>query len=190
MDLHHHQLVNTARELKNNSYSIIEMAIMNNWMRCNIIFWPDAPEVSYYFYCCFLFVQLLFKGGIYFIGKACIYKSQMNMVHVHTGNKARPTTMEQFAPLGIHSTSLQLNTLWWLIDTGNSSCSLSVLLSAVETSCKTQIALAQSWWSPMPNTWLCWACYPQLLFEGAIGFAQTYQSCGNYWSTASDRRNV
>ena len=58
------------------------------------------------------------------------------------GSIARPTATEPFAPLGRHSTSLQLTTMQQLIDAGSNMHSLLVLLSAVEMGCA---ALALPW---------------------------------------------
>lgn len=63
-----------------------------------------------------LFWQLLFKGSIYFFGKTTdINNGWIRHVQVRR---------------------------WWLLDAGSSLCSHSVLLSAMETSCTTQTALA------------------------------------------------
>ena len=66
------------------------------------------------------FVGLLFEGGIYFFEKpGDIQDSWIRYLRVRR---------------------------WWLLDAVSSTCSLSVLLSAVEMTRTTQIALALVWW--------------------------------------------
>ena len=77
------------------------------------------------FFSLLVFVQLLFKGGYNLEGSVCFCGKFFG----------KPITM------GVQ------NIQWWLFDAVSSTHSLSVLLSAVETSCTTQTASALARWS-------------------------------------------
>ena len=67
---------------------------------------------------------------------------------------------------------------WQLLDTVSSTRSLSVPLSAVETSCTTQTALVLAWW---PSSQMIRRCVPpQLLFKGGVYFTQSFRLCSYY----------
>ena len=75
---------------------------------------------GYFFFSLHVFVRLLFEGGVYFFGK--------------------PTDINVGWIGYVGAIQLQL------LDAVSSKCSLSVLMSAMETSCTTQTALAPAWW--------------------------------------------
>ena len=81
-----------------------------------------------------VFVRLLFNCSI------------RNHWWVNKATQLSPKAMEPFAVLCRHLTSLQLNTMWQLIDAGSSTSSLLVLLAVMEMNCRTcttTIVLAQ-----------------------------------------------
>ena len=155
MDLHCHHLVYNSKRIETKC----EMKASLKWLPWTILHVPffSTRHHGYNFFCCFFSWGYYPKVAFILLESPCTYinDSWIRYIHVQTSHTARLRTMEQFALLGRHSTSLQLNTMQRLIDTGSSTHSLSVLLSAMETSCRTQTALALAWWSPLPITCSC-----------------------------------
>ena len=66
---------------------------------------------------------------------------------------------------------------WRLLDAVSSTHNLSLLLSAVRTTCTTQTVLVLAWWQlpEIIRTCVCHIYWLQLLFEGCIYFVQELQ---------------
>ena len=122
-----------------------------------VFLWSDVVATIYF---AAHFVWLLFEGGYYL--------------------------RAMFISFGVHTHQWRLDKIyvwvrrWWLLDTVSSTCSLSVLLSAVGRTRRTQTVLALVWWALSEIIRTC-VCIPHLLPAATIRGRCSFRSRASDW---------